>query len=92
MRLTIKCHNHRPQTNLRHREEETLEHRRGPGRGFRDTEILARKHKGIRDLFVNFKRDTGYFDHFLVYWDCFLNFGNICHILGGRGDKGYFSK
>ena len=60
----------------------------GPGRVFRDTGILAKNlngygiflkiFKGIQDTWINF-RDMGI--------ECFLNFGDICHI--SFRDMGY---
>ena len=44
-------------------------YKRGPGRVFRDTGILTKNLKGIRDIFVNIERDTGYLDQFKGYKD-----------------------
>ena len=48
--------------------------------GFLGIKGYWRKYKGIRDIYVNIKRDTGYLNYF---WDigiqCFLNFLDICH-------------
>ena len=52
---------------------------------------MGQKHKGVRDIFVNVLRDTGYFDQFEGYGDTMLSgFGDICHF--SFRDVGYFSK
>ena len=80
-----------PQPQVKHSTTEPLcsLQYRGPGRVFRDTGILAINLKGYRiflkifkgkqDAWINF-RDMGI--------QCFLNFGDICHIY--FRDKRYF--